>query len=134
MGNRKINYSMIKSFSPPKIKTIPIRFNFDTDRDGVPDWRDCRPFDPMRHQISKNENEKLRKVEKMYRLIEQHKKEIAEEHPESASDIYSGYSTKHPTDLDPLVQPVVDVIYQKDAPQQVLVKEEKVTAYIHLLI
>jgi len=33
-----------KTFKPPKIKTIPIRFNFDTDRDGVKDYKDCRPF------------------------------------------------------------------------------------------
>lgn len=35
-------------FNPPKIKMIPIRFDFDTDKDGVKDFRDCRPFNPKK--------------------------------------------------------------------------------------
>lgn len=34
-----------------KTPIIEIHFNLDTDRDGVPDYKDCRPFDPKRHFI-----------------------------------------------------------------------------------
>lgn len=34
-----------------KVSTIPMHFGLDTDRDGVRDDLDCRPFDPKRHQV-----------------------------------------------------------------------------------
>jgi len=86
----------------------------DIDHDKRINMFDCRPFDPRRQHLSNVEKEKLRKIEITYKAIEQRKKELAEKNPESASDIYfKPYSTEHPTDLDPLVQDVVDVIYQK---------------------
>ena len=49
-------------FKPPKIKTIPIRFNLDTDRDGVFDWKDCRPFNQKRQHISKTMKKRIKKL------------------------------------------------------------------------
>ena len=34
----------MSSFKPPKIKIIPIRMLGDSDKDTVPDYRDCEPF------------------------------------------------------------------------------------------
>lgn len=34
-----------------KVSTIPMHFGLDTDRDGVPDHLDCRPFDSTRHIV-----------------------------------------------------------------------------------
>ena len=33
----------------------PFRFKLDSDRDGVWDWKDCRPFDPRRQHVGKSE-------------------------------------------------------------------------------
>ena len=41
------------SFSPSK----PFRFKLDTDRDGVLDWKDCRPFDRRRQHVGPSELE-----------------------------------------------------------------------------
>ena len=35
------------------IKPIRVRFNLDLDRDGVKDYKDCRPFNPKKQHISK---------------------------------------------------------------------------------
>lgn len=34
-----------------KVKPIKFHFNLDTDRDRVPDFMDCRPFNPMKQHI-----------------------------------------------------------------------------------
>jgi len=37
-----------KSFKPAKIKPMKVHFSLDSDRDGVDDRKDCRPFNPKR--------------------------------------------------------------------------------------
>lgn len=34
-----------------------IRATMDTDRDGVPDFKDCKPFDPKKHLTDEEEEE-----------------------------------------------------------------------------
>lgn len=53
------NYWNIK---PIRIKPIRVHFPFDTDRDGVQDRYDCRPFDRRRQHISKTMEERIKKL------------------------------------------------------------------------
>lgn len=40
---------------PIRFKPIKVRFNFDTDRDRVMDWKDCAPFNPKRQHWGPSE-------------------------------------------------------------------------------
>ena len=48
------------------VKLIPIKpmkrlhFGLDTDRDKLPDWKDCRPFDPRRQHITPSQTMRKR--------------------------------------------------------------------------
>ena len=100
-----------------RTKIIPIRWideQHDSDLDGVPNYRDCQPFNPRKQDISKSEEKILMKIEKAHKLSEYHIKKIIKKHPEAKADIYAmTYDTEKPTDLDPLVKPVIREIYKK---------------------
>ena len=50
-----------------KIKVIPVLCKrFDMDKDGVPDWRDCQPFNP-RKQHTKKWKQQIKKREQFKR-------------------------------------------------------------------
>jgi hypothetical protein len=49
-----------------KIKPIKLRFNFDTDKDKVLDFRDCKPFNPKKQHDIENY------LNKLYEMTNQH--------------------------------------------------------------
>jgi len=54
----------MKPFKIIKVKPIKLRFNFDSDRDKVPDWKDCQPFNPFKQDAEPNEQlyEEIKKL------------------------------------------------------------------------
>lgn len=50
-----------------KVKLIQIHFNFDTDRDGVKDRNDCRPFNPWRQDEEQTEEKSEQLIKGMTR-------------------------------------------------------------------
>jgi len=56
-----------------KIKTIdfkPVHFKLDTDKDKVPDWKDCQPFNPFK-QDNYNQAELIQKTNSTVQLLAQ---------------------------------------------------------------
>ena len=66
---KKINMMKIK---PIKIKPINFRFGFDTDRDGIKDFEDCRPFNPFKQHKDSGDwmNAEKRRPKKEKKLFE----------------------------------------------------------------
>jgi len=56
-----ITMKHINPFKPIRIRKV--HFNLDTDRDAIPDFRDCRPFDYWKQHIHKSTRERVNQLE-----------------------------------------------------------------------
>ena len=57
-SKHKYNYNMSSTTRPTyhkRTKPIKMHFGFDTDRDGVKDHRDCRPFNPRKQHVDEGD-------------------------------------------------------------------------------
>lgn len=103
----------IDPFKPLKIKKP--HFNLDSDRDGVVDFKDCQPFNYWKQDnITDEERKMIDKIQKVYKQIDAKRKEIQKQYPdEDIRDFGNTYNPQNPTNLDPLVKPVISEIYRK---------------------
>lgn len=60
-----------------KVSATKLHFNFDTDRDGVSDWKDCSPFDPKRQDNQIGSFLKKRKEKKKSKEMAEAEKTVA---------------------------------------------------------
>ena len=82
------------------MKTIPIRFNFDTDRDGVPDWKDCRPFDYRKQHVKRRVRREVDELgvgiayeeDEKWNVAPISSKKAREKHPRLVETVYSTFN------------------------------------------
>ena len=107
-----------------------MHLNIDSDRDGVPDYKDCRPFDRYKQHVSETTKKRLKDLpiylstsgeDKAYRIFDktksqlqrnQEEPETLEHYPKRAEEEFLSIVKKYPSVLGEMekAQPV-DVIY-----------------------